>query len=282
MQEKANKLNEESRKLRRLHDNVIKEVVGLMNIDILKNKNDWENKLSAIREMVDKETKSRPEKHCAPWLKHINYQIYKALEFQYRMGLETLNQNLSEIQADLVYKNQKMEFRPSFEQLKQKYYTEIQNFITIPNRIKGVGPESAYFIFQQLPENNTKYMHSVYIKAEELFSQVGEMVEEYDEWTTLGAINFEEYIEKHFTAFEDWQVNFNMIKQKRTELKKLPDSRKQDCININLLPFKQGIDDLFKRLSEALADTLQSSMEKDQQEVIVFVTKAQKELNSNP
>jgi dynein heavy chain 2 len=31
--------------------------------------------------------------------------LYKALEFQYQMGLESLNESLPEISADLVYRN---------------------------------------------------------------------------------------------------------------------------------------------------------------------------------
>ena len=54
-----------------------------------------------------------------------------------------------------------------------------------------------------------------------------------------------------------------MLRQKRKELKKLPDSRKIDCLNINLLPFKNGIEDLFRRLSDALVDSLSESIERD-------------------
>jgi dynein heavy chain 2 len=55
--------------------------------------------------------------------------MYKSLEFQYRMGLESLNENLPEISADLYFKDGRIEFRPSFEALKSKYYGEIQKFI---------------------------------------------------------------------------------------------------------------------------------------------------------
>jgi hypothetical protein len=47
-----------------------------------------------------------------------------------------------------------------------------------------------------------------------------------------------------------------MLKQKRIELKKLPDSKKIDCITVNIVPFKGGVEEVFKKLSEALADTL--------------------------
>jgi dynein heavy chain 2 len=48
------------------------------------------------------------------------------------MGLESLNESLPEISSDLIYKNGTIEFRPTFEELKNKYYNEISVFITIP------------------------------------------------------------------------------------------------------------------------------------------------------
>ena len=84
--------------------------------------------------MVDNEIKNRPAEQCKLWLTHINYQIYKALEVQYRMGLESLNENLPEISADLTYRDTRIEFRPSFEELKERYFSEITKFITIPQR----------------------------------------------------------------------------------------------------------------------------------------------------
>lgn len=213
--------------------------------------------MNQIKLMVDQETKGRPADLCRLWLTHINYQLYKALEFQYRMGLESLNENLPEISADLIFRNQKMELRPAFEALKQRYFNEIQKFITTPLRFQGVGGGGkATEIFQKMPENNAKHMHTVYLKAEELFDQVRNVETEYVEWTALSALDIQSHIEENFTSVEDWETNFAMLKQKRIELKKLPDSKKIDCVTINIVPFKGGIEDVFKKLSEALVETL--------------------------
>jgi len=118
VQKMATELINENRKLRRVHINVMNLVIELMNIDLLKSKNTWLDKMNQIKIMVDHETKGRDKDMCRIWLTHINYQIYKAMEVQYRMGLESLNENLPEIEADLTYKNSKMEFRPAFDKLK--------------------------------------------------------------------------------------------------------------------------------------------------------------------
>jgi len=58
-----------------------------------------------------------------------------------------------------------------------------------------------------------------------------------------------------------------MLKQKRIELKKLPDNKKIDCLNINIVPFKGGIEDVLKKVQEALIDTLEESIKTDADEV---------------
>ena len=55
------------------------------------------------------------------------------------MGLESLNESLPEFSAQLVYRSGQLEFRPTFEELKEHYYKEISTFITNPLKFIGVG-----------------------------------------------------------------------------------------------------------------------------------------------
>ena len=99
-----------------------------------------------------------------------------------------------------------------------------------------------------MSENNAKHMHTVYLKAEELFDQVRSTSAQYGEWTAIGKIDMQDHIEKNFKDVQDWEVNFAMLKQKRIDLKKLPDSKKIDCITINIVPFKGGVEEIFKKV----------------------------------
>jgi dynein heavy chain 2 len=49
----ATELINENRKLRKVHINVINEVIELMNIDLLKSKQGWTDKMNQIKLMVD-------------------------------------------------------------------------------------------------------------------------------------------------------------------------------------------------------------------------------------
>jgi len=62
----------------------------------------------------------------------------------------------------------------------------------------------------------------------------------------------------------------------------LPDSTKVDCVTVNLVPFKSGIDSLFRQLQDALVDTLEDSIERDSEIVRDFIQKGLEKLNSNP
>lgn len=39
-----------------------------------------------------------------PWRAHWDRQLYKALEYQYELGLEVLNKHLPDIKIDLIYR----------------------------------------------------------------------------------------------------------------------------------------------------------------------------------
>jgi dynein heavy chain 2 len=133
-----------------------------------------------------------------------------------------------------------------------------------------------------MPDQNSKHLKTVYEKAEELFSRLEGAVVEYLPWSALGNIDIQSYIEANFTTVQDWEDNFQMLRLKRKELKKLPDSFKVDCININIVPFKAGIDELFRRMTDALVETLQESIERDADSVHNFIRKGLEKLSKNP
>ena len=95
-------------------------------------------------------------------------------------------------------------------------------------------------------------------------------------------MDIESHIDNHFSDVKDWEVNFQMIKDQRHQLKQIPEKRKIDCITININPFKVGIEEVFKKISEALQRTLENSIDRDRDAIEQFVKKSQEQLSSNP
>ena len=270
VQMRATELINENRKLRKVHMTLTDQIIELMNVDLLKNQVVWKDNLKKMRVIIESVTKTRQPEMCKLWLTHLNFQLYKALEFQYQMGLESLNEHLPEIPCELMLgKDQQIGFRPAYEELKSRYYKQIQNFLTIPLRFRGLEGSRQLMpdLFKIIPDQNSASLSAVYGKAEELFDKLLGVRDEYKPWTILGRLDLAAHIEEHFTQVADWDANFTILKNKRKELKKLPDEIKIDCININVLPFKNGVENLFKRLQDILIETLQESIEKDHEHV---------------
>lgn len=59
VQVKATELIAENRRLRKVHLSLVDQMVELMNIDLLKNKNTWKDKLGTMRKQIEQVTKTR-------------------------------------------------------------------------------------------------------------------------------------------------------------------------------------------------------------------------------
>nr|XP_026695417.1 cytoplasmic dynein 2 heavy chain 1-like [Ciona intestinalis] len=107
LQQAADKLTTENRRLRKQHSIICDKICSLMSVDLLRNQQKWKDSLSDVRRIIS-EVQCREaggeEPSVRPWRAHWNRQIYKALEHQYQMGLQALNHNLPEIRVDLMFR----------------------------------------------------------------------------------------------------------------------------------------------------------------------------------
>ena len=71
---------------------------------------------------------------------------------------------------ELVFRQQRLQFQPPFEEIRAKYFREIRKFISLPKNFKGLGENGA--MFKNIIDNNATLFHTVYTKAEKLFRQL--------------------------------------------------------------------------------------------------------------
>ena len=76
-----------------------------MGVDLLRQQQRWKSTLMDIRHMMASLIQEgfNPS-NMKSWRLHWDHQLYKALEHQYQMGLESLNENLPEIKIELIYR----------------------------------------------------------------------------------------------------------------------------------------------------------------------------------
>ncbi|XP_038236236.1 cytoplasmic dynein 2 heavy chain 1 isoform X1 [Dermochelys coriacea] len=283
LQAAAERLSTENRKLRKWHTNFIEKVVVLMNIDLLRQQQRWKDGLQELRSgFASLESQGFLPRDMKAWRQHWNHQLYKALEHQYQMGLEALNENLPEINIDLTYKQGRLQFKPPFEEVRARYYREMKRFISLPNQFRGVSETEEESIFTIMTERNASGFLTTFNKAEDLFRRLAEVSNQFKEWIIIGQVDMETLVEKHLSGEQDWEKNFKALKGKGKEVERLPSTIKIDCLIVNCNPVKTVIDDLIQKLFDVLVLSLRKSIQAHLHDISSFLTDATEALIVRP
>lgn len=290
LQKTAQKLTTENRQYRKQHGIIRDKVVSLMSVDLLQSSQKWKDSLGELRRTVGEiqVKNSISTSDIRTWKAHWNRQLYKALEHQYQIGLEALNQNLPEIKADLIFRQEILQFRPSFEELRSKYYKEMKKFINIPNVFRGVtdatddAASTGQVVFPLMIDRNAEGFSTIFTKAEELFRRLARVKGQFEEWVIIGKVKVDKLVEKHCKRYEDFERNFRMVKTKGKESEKLPSVCRVDCIVVSTTPVKAAIDDHLQRLFDALIDGLRNTIDDLVKEADAFVGTASEALTKKP
>jgi dynein heavy chain 2, cytosolic len=280
VQKAANDLMTENRRLRKVHFEILEKIKDLQGIDLLKFRQMWKDKLNEIRRNIDSVSENKDPQGLLIWKTSLDKELYKALEIQYKLGLENLSQNLPDIKIDLAFINKSLQFRPPLEEIRSKYYSEIRMFISIPINFQGFGGNSD--IYRKMPDKSSELLYNVYKKAEYLFTELKELCNSYKHWCVLGRVNIENLVEEKIKTIADFDYNFKALRQKRKDIEKIPDGHKIDCFNISTTPLKSALEDHLQRLSDALVLSLKTTVKFDTETLSEFLKNAQAKLNQRP
>ncbi|CAM9144794.1 unnamed protein product [Heterosigma akashiwo] len=279
LQGAADSLSLENRRLRKAHAALGQQVAGLMNVEMLKQRDLWKARWTTLKETVTALAKKYPKDRMKKWLLHWDHQLYKAVEAGYQMGLESLNENLGELKCELTFAQKALQFKPALEEMRQTYYKEMRKFVTIPTTFEGFGNADVY---RQMASKNKKSLTRVYEKAEELFRKLGALKEQYQDWVVLGMVDLDAYVEESVEEVSDFDINFKMLKLKKKEAEKLPDFSKIDCITVHMGPLKAAVDDQLARLGDALLLFLRKNTLLAFKEVEEYLERAMEVLKRRP
>ncbi|XP_035398354.1 cytoplasmic dynein 2 heavy chain 1 [Cygnus atratus] len=283
LQAAAERLSTENRKLRKWHTNFIEKVISLMNIDLLRQQQRWKDGLQELRTgFASLESQGFKSCDMKAWRQHWNHQLYKALEHQYQMGLEALNENLPEINIDLIFKQGQLQFRPPFEEVRARYYREMKRFISIPNQFRGVSETEEESIFTVMTERNANGFLTAFSKAEDLFRKLAEVSNQFKEWIVIGQVDMETLVTTHLSSKQDWEKNFKALKVRGKEAERLPSIIRIDCLTVNCNPVKTAIDDFIQKLYDVLVLSLRKSIQAHLHDVSSFLTDAMETLVVRP
>lgn len=283
IQDASQALSLENRNLRKIHEFFIQQTISLMNTDLLRQQDVWKGKWRAMKEKVSSMKLRYKDKDSKNWIRHWDFQVYKALEASYQMGLESLNENLPEMKIEMIFTNKRLEFKPPLEQIRQSYYSDMRRFAALPNAFEGFGGNSE--IFKKMGVKNGKRLVQVYNKAESLFDQLSGLLQKYTDspWIRLGSLpDIDAFVLAHVDTPDEFAVNFKNLRVKRKEIDHIPDSVKIDCCVVSLVSFKSSIDQLLQSFNDTLLVTLRRSLIDQFKDVDAYLESSQERLNSRP
>ncbi|CAH8494873.1 unnamed protein product [Schistosoma turkestanicum] len=313
LQQATQQLIFENRRLRKVHYILIERIIKLLDIDLLRNQCKWRNELNEMRYQLSEIATSGnyPTNHMAAWRAFLDYQLYKVLEYQYRRGLEELNERMPEMRVDMVYLQSCLTFRPPFEEIKAKYYRELKKFICIPNNFRGFNEhiqsagDTNYItdstdsttttttnttttsthkkhIFSSIIDNQESALRICYKKAEFLFTRLFGSLKQFQDWVILGSINLDDFVDTHCRDLEDFEKNFKTLKIRSRDAEKLPTEIRIDCIVVNCLPVRMAINGLLQNLFDTLQNCLRRSIHGDLIAADGFLTDSLEKLSNRP
>ena len=282
LQQHVEQLARQNNKLAGYHKTIAEKVAELMDIDLLKQQQKWKDGLKEIRQIMS-QVEQQGFTNLKSWRIHWDHQLYKALEHQYQVGLEALNEYLPEIEVFITYRQQKLQFQPPIEEIRMKYYSQLKRFLAIPKNFRGVSESSENLIFPAIIDRNAHRFGHLFKKAEELFIQLEKKRDSFLDWVAIGSVDIEDYIMEHFKSPEDWDVNFSASKARGQDIGRLPSGKeKLQCISINYAPLRSEIELLNRKYWDILMITLQRSVINDIETIEKFTAEATENLRRQP
>lgn len=86
--EKAlNHVVHETKRLRKLHLDLVALVNSMFEIDLLTQRSIWNQKMEEVRKIVNLGVSQKDPKLCLPWRRHWDHQLFKVLEYQFKRML---------------------------------------------------------------------------------------------------------------------------------------------------------------------------------------------------
>ncbi|MEW5298925.1 MAG: hypothetical protein WDW36_001995 [Sanguina aurantia] len=134
----ADRLAEKNRQLRKWHAVLGERVVALMGTDLVRHKDKWAAGVKEMRDIFARlEGAGYSRESQMLWRQHWDFQLYKALEYQYLLGLEVINKTLPDVEAKMVFKQHKLQYEPPLEEMRIRHIKELLNtFLGLPLRMK--------------------------------------------------------------------------------------------------------------------------------------------------
>jgi dynein heavy chain 2 len=280
----ASTLTDKNRRLRKWHRTLADKVSALFAMDLVRQKEAWKRAVKELRGIfASLEGEFRKDLQSA-WRVHWDHQLYKALEYQYHRGLETLNEMLPTAAVSLVFKQRRLQFDPPLEEMRTAHYKQVRDFLNLPLVFKGVSDASekpGFFRGMADSPVGAEGCAGVYEKTEALFAKLADEQKKYSEWVALGTVDLDAFVEEHLSESQHFEEGFKLVKSASKQAERIPAEVKVDCYVVSCQPLKSAVEKHIKELQDVLSTCLQRKVVRHKEEMEKFVVSGKTLLDTN-
>ncbi|KAL3101915.1 hypothetical protein niasHS_003324 [Heterodera schachtii] len=269
LREAAFNLTSHNRRLRKAHAEIGQIVAELAGTDLLREEEKWTAKLMEVRQIfVEEEAFVAVKTNMQPWANHWNRQLYKVLQLQFRWAMENVDNQMPTLNAQFVFRDQRLQLRPPLEELRLQYYRALRKLLSTPQRLRGVQNNARETeLFGRIVARNARHFQKLYERSEEMFERLRTADREFDEWVALAQVNLEDLLEQKLRNASDWEHQLNLLKKKQRSMDKIPNEIRIECVRLSTAGIRSLAVDLLKRFHDALSWTLRHSIRTELQSV---------------
>lgn len=190
-----------------------------METDIFRQASTWKDDLRKLRDMISS-IERQGYSNLNAFSLHLDHQLYKSLEHQYIIGLSETDVWMSDINVDIVFRHQKLQFRPTMEEIRSKYYYQLRKFVEKPENFRGVS-DRGHRIFKVMAERNQHHFLSLYEKGEVKLKNLENYKSSWMRLVALGCIDLDETCCQRLKNWMDWDENFKQCKRFTQQIAKI-------------------------------------------------------------
>lgn len=195
------------------------QIGKLMTTDLIRQAGSWKDEMKNLRDIIGS-LERQGYTNLNPFKLHLDYQLYKVLEYQYVSGLTDINQKLPDISVDIIFRQQQLQFRPTIEEIRSKYYSQLRKFLEKPMSFRGLSDQSSK-LFRTMVERNQHRFTSLYQAADNILKKLDTTKESWLPWVSLGCVDIEELCNNHLKSWKQWDMNFKACKHFSQQIAKI-------------------------------------------------------------
>ncbi|RNE99549.1 cytoplasmic dynein 2 heavy chain 1 isoform X1 [Trypanosoma rangeli] len=285
-------LSNDNRSIRRFHCDFISQVIALHNVDLARHMDQWRSAVDGMRTSFVEFLNTHRFANYNTWRRHLDAQIYKALEHQYQRGLETLHEKMDEFKVELVFKQGQVHFKPTLEAMREAYYVKLREFVGVPLRFRGLQQKreagGSYEMYEIMPLVNKDRLVTVHLKALDLFAKLARLRKALQAHMVVGACgvngapDIDTVVEEFCKTLSHFVDGFRIVKEQAQKLQCIENSIKVDCFTVSAIPAKASMEEQLHRLEESLLNAMRKKIRKSLVEVDDFVFNASNIITRQP